>query len=87
MLEEADQRWVDEHGLLVDNPLFDQIAHAANLLRDTPELGKVVRRGRTTIYRLVLRAGWLLYYRYLRDRERVEIVAIWYGARGGEPPL
>ena len=54
---------------------------------DNPQLGKVARRGRTTIYTLVLSSGWKVYYRYFADRKLVEIVAIWYGARGDEPPL
>jgi hypothetical protein len=28
-----------------------------------------------------------IYVRYFADRKLVEIVAIWYGARGDEPPL
>jgi predicted transcriptional regulator len=27
-LDAADERWVDEHGLFADNPLFEQISHA-----------------------------------------------------------
>jgi plasmid stabilization system protein ParE len=86
-LDAADERWVDEHGLFADNPLFDQISHTAALLRENPELGKVVRRGRSTIYRLVLPSRWHLYYRYLADRALVEIVSVWYGGRGEEPLL
>lgn len=86
-LDAADERWVDEHGPLADNPLLEQIEHATVQLRASPELGKIVRRGRATIYRFLLPARWHLYYRYLADRELVEIVAIWYGGRGEEPPL
>ena len=86
-LDAADERWVDEHGLFADNPLFDQILHARALLAENPELGTIARRGRTTIYKLVLSSGWKLYYRYFADRELVEIVALWSGARGDEPPL
>lgn len=48
-LDAADERWVDEHGLFADNPLFEQISHARTLLADNPQLGKIARRGRTTI--------------------------------------
>jgi plasmid stabilization system protein ParE len=87
MLDAADERWVDEHGLFADNPLFDQIKHAIAQLSANPELGKIVRRGRASIHRLLLPSRWHLYYRYFVDREIVEIVAIWYGGRGDEPPL
>lgn len=86
-LDAADDRWIDEHGLLADNPLFSEIAKASELLQANPRLGKIVRRGRSTIYRVLVPSGWHLYYRYLADRERVEIVAIWYAARGNEPAL
>ncbi len=87
MLDAADERWVDEHGLFAENPLFEQITHASELLQANPELGKSVRRGRSVIYRLVLPSRWHLYYRYLADRKVVEIDAVWYGGRGDEPPL
>jgi plasmid stabilization system protein ParE len=73
--------------VFADNPLFDQIDHATVLLRENPELGKIVRRGRSTIHRLVLPSHWHLYYRYLADRALVETVAVWYGGRGDEPLL
>jgi hypothetical protein len=56
-LDAADERWVDEHGLFADNPLFEQISHARTLLADNPQLGKIARRGRTTIYKLVFVVG------------------------------
>src|SRR5256885_10481952 len=69
MLEEADERWFNEHGL-ADNPLLDEVAHAAGLLRDNPELGVVYHRGafRRPIRRLLLRSGWHLYYAYDASR-------------------
>ena len=33
MLDEADERWIGEHGFLVDNPLLNEVEHAAALLR------------------------------------------------------
>ncbi len=36
MLDAADERWVDEH--VADNPLFEQITHASELLQANPEL-------------------------------------------------
>jgi hypothetical protein len=44
MLDEADERWIGEHGVLVDNPMLNEIEHAATLLRASPELGVVYRR-------------------------------------------
>jgi plasmid stabilization system protein ParE len=87
MLEAADEKWIDEHGFDVDNPLFEQIKHASDLLRANPELGKIVRRGRFAIHRLLLPSGWHLYYRFLAGRQLVEILAVWYASRGEEPPL
>lgn len=86
-LDAADERWVNEHGLLADNPLFDHLQHATMRLAENPQLGKVARRGRTTIYKLLLSPGWYLYYRHVVDRQLVEIVAVWYAGRGHEPPL
>ncbi len=39
MLDEADERWIAEHGFGEDNPLLRQIEHACDLLVDNPELG------------------------------------------------
>lgn len=33
MLDEADERWIAEHGFATDNPLLDQIEHAAEMPR------------------------------------------------------
>lgn len=87
MLHAADERWVDEHGLLADNPLLDQVTRASDQLRANPEIGKEVRRGRSVIRRLLLASGWHLYYRFLADRQLVEILAVWWGGRGDEPSL
>jgi hypothetical protein len=38
MVDEADERWVAEHGLLADNPLLDEILHASDLLRTNPQM-------------------------------------------------
>ncbi len=86
-LDAADERWVDEHGLLEDNPLFGHVRKATLRLAENPQLGTVARRGRTPIYKLLLSPGWHLYYRYLVDRKLVEIVAVWYAGRGHAPPL
>lgn len=67
-LEAADEHWVDEHGLLAENPLFDQINHACDLLRANPQLGMIVRRGREVIRRQLLPSRWHLYYRFLASR-------------------
>ena len=60
MVDEADERWVAEHGLLANNPLLDEILHASDLLRTNPQIGVVVRRGRSEIRRLLLHSGWHL---------------------------
>jgi hypothetical protein len=44
MLDEADERWMSEHGFDADNPLLDEVARAAELLRENPELGVLYRR-------------------------------------------
>lgn len=88
MLEEAEVRWASGHEVS-DNPLLDQIARAADLLRENPELGVVYRRGgfRRETRRLLLRSGWHLYYSYERARGTIVIVAVWYARRGSGPPL
>ena len=45
MIDEADERWSTEHGFDAVNPLLDDILHAAELLRENPELGVVYPRG------------------------------------------
>jgi hypothetical protein len=40
-------RWISEHGFDADNPLFEEISHAAELLCETPELG-IVYPGQVT---------------------------------------
>ncbi|HWN70213.1 MAG TPA: hypothetical protein VNM90_21385 [Haliangium sp.] len=57
MVDEADERWVAEHGFLADNPLLNEILHASDLLRTNPQIGIVVRRGHSEIRRLVLHSG------------------------------
>lgn len=88
MLEAAEARWASGHEVS-DNPLLDQIARAADLLRENPELGVVYRRGgfRRETRRLLLRSGWHLYYSYERARSTIVIVAVWYARRGSGPPL
>ena len=57
MADEANERWVAEHGFLADNPLLDEILGASDLLRTHPQIGVVVRRGRSEIRRLLLQSG------------------------------
>jgi hypothetical protein len=89
MLDEADERWIGEHGFLVDNPLLNEIEHAATLLRANPELGVAYRREsfRREIRRLLLRSGWHLYYSYDASRSVLVVVAVWFASRGSAPPL
>jgi plasmid stabilization system protein ParE len=90
MLREADERWIDEHGVLAENPLFAQVDHAVALLREQPRLGLVVRhRGQLVgeARRLLLRSGWHLYYHFDAEREFIEILAVWFASRGSGPPL
>lgn len=39
MVDEADERWIAEHGLLAENPLLDEILRASDLLRTHPQIG------------------------------------------------
>jgi plasmid stabilization system protein ParE len=87
MVDEADERWVAEHGFLADNPLLNEILRASDLLRINPQIGVVVRRGRSEIRRLLLHSGWHLYYRFHGDRQLVEILAVWFASRGSTPLL
>lgn len=89
MLDEADERWISEHGFNADNPLLDEVARAAELLRDNPELGVLYRQHifRRDIRRLLLRSGWHIYYAHDAERGLVVIVAVWFSNRDAEPPL
>lgn len=87
MLDEADEHWVGEHGFLAENPLLDEVLRASNVLRGNPQIGIIVRRGRSEIRRLLLHSGWHLYYRFSADSQLVEILAVWFASRGGAPPL
>lgn len=87
MVDEADEHWVAEHGFLADNPLLNEILHARDLLRTNPQIGVVVRHGRSEIWRLPLHSGWHIYYRFHGDRQLVEILAVWFATRGNTPPL
>jgi len=89
LIDEADERWSTEHGFDAVNPLLDGILHAAELLRENPELGVVYSPGgfRNEVRRLLLRSGWHVYYRFNSNRNLVEIVAIWFANRGSGPPL
>jgi plasmid stabilization system protein ParE len=89
MLDEADERWISEHGYDVDNPLLDEVPEAVALLRAAPELGvsyqhQSFRRG---IRRLLLRSGWHLYYSFDASRSLIVIVAVWFAARGAGPSV
>jgi len=89
MLDQADERWIAEHGFDADNPLFEEVAGAADLLRETPELGVPYGEARfhREVRRLLLRSGWHVYYSFDRVRNAVVIVAVWYAARGTGPPI
>ncbi|MGE0400551.1 MAG: hypothetical protein AB7T06_27830 [Kofleriaceae bacterium] len=89
MLDEADERWISEHGFADDNPLLIEVVRAKALLRETPELGLVYRRARfqRDVRRLLLRSGWHLYYTFDPERGVVVIIAVWFATRGSGPPL
>jgi plasmid stabilization system protein ParE len=87
MVAEADERWIADHGFLAENPLLNEILHASDLLRSHPQLGVIVRRGRSEIRRLLLHSGWHLHYRFRAERQLVEILAVWFASRGSTPPL
>ena len=46
MLDDADERWVAEHGYFATNRLVEEAEHATELLRHEPELGVRFRRTR-----------------------------------------
>jgi plasmid stabilization system protein ParE len=90
MLDDADERWVAEHGYLATNPLIDEAEHATEQLRHNPELGVRFRRARDRrpeISRLLLQSGWHLYFSVDASRSHVLILTVWYARRGGPPPL
>jgi len=89
MLDEADERWIGEHGYDVDNPLLDEVSRAVLLLQTTPELGVryLPHTFRREIRRLLLRSGWHVYYWHDTTRSVVVIVAIWFATRGSGPIL
>lgn len=90
MLLEADDRWVAEHGVLAANPLVEEAEHAIEVLGRDPQLGKRYRsaRGRQPeIRRLLLPTGWHLYYSVDASRSHVQILAVWFAARGNDPVL
>lgn len=87
MLEAADEHWTDEHGYFAENPLLNELESAADRLRANPEIGVIVRRGRSTIRRLLMQSGWHIYYRFRTERKLVEILAVWFAGRGSGPPL
>jgi plasmid stabilization system protein ParE len=90
MLDEVSERWIAEHGYAADNPLFNQIDQARDLLLEHPKLGIVVQqdgRLRGEVRRLLLGSGWHLYYRFQAEQQLVEILAVWFASRGSGPPL
>lgn len=90
MLDDADERWVAEHGYLAANPLVEEAEHAIELLRHNPELGVRFRRAqgrRPEIRRPLLQTGWHLYYGVDASRSHLVILAVWYASRGESPRL
>ena len=89
MLHEADERWSSEHGFDTENPLLAEVARAAELLRENPELGIAYRQNtfRRDVRRLLLRSGWHLYYTLDSERASIVIVAVWFSNRGAAPEL
>jgi plasmid stabilization system protein ParE len=88
MLDDADEKWGAEHGFDTDNPLLDEVARSADLLRENPELGVLYRQSfRRHVRRLLLRSGWHLYYTHDSERSSIVIVAVWFSNRGAGPAL
>ncbi len=46
MLDEADERWIAEHGFGADNPLVEEIHRAHDRLRENPQIAAAARRSR-----------------------------------------
>ena len=90
MLDDADERWVAEHGYFAANPLVQEAEHATEMLHHDPELGVRFQRARghrPEIRRLLIQPGWHLYYSLDASRSHVLILAVWYASRGQPPPL
>jgi plasmid stabilization system protein ParE len=91
MLDDADERWVAEHGYLAANPLVEEAEHATELLRHNPELacdsvelGAAGLRSGACCFK---QAGTSTTYSVDVSRSHVLILAVWYASRGGPPPL
>jgi hypothetical protein len=88
MLDEVDERWTSEHGFDAENPLFEEVARAGELLREPGAWCSLPPVGlRRAVRRLLLRSGWHIYYSYDVERELVVIVAVWFANGGAEPQL
>ncbi len=88
MLDDADERWVAEHGYFAPNPLVEEAEHATEQLRHNPALGMhsvELETAGPEIRRLLLPTGWHLYYSVDANRSRVLILAVWYARRGQSP--
>jgi plasmid stabilization system protein ParE len=66
--------------------LGEELDRAFNRLAENPHLGASWPR-REGVRRLVLaRVGFLVLYRVHARAERIELLAVWHGARGRPPP-
>jgi hypothetical protein len=53
MLDDADERWVAEHGYFAANPLVEEAERATEMLRHNPDLGVRFRACGTVISRSI----------------------------------
>ena len=66
--------------------LGDELDRAFDRIAENPNVGAPWPR-RAGVRRLVLaRVGFLILYRVRARAERVEVLALWHGARGQPPP-
>jgi len=79
--------WWRTHRHKAPAALEEDVDEAIELLRNTPQVGIVVRARRGIVRALWLeRIGYFLYYKILDDGA-VEILRFWHASRGSRPKL
>jgi toxin ParE1/3/4 len=63
------------------------ILDRVELLRSVPFMGKVYPKATRFEVRQVVVGRYRILYRVFEEANLVEILAVWHGARGGEPEL
>ncbi|MBC8068441.1 MAG: type II toxin-antitoxin system RelE/ParE family toxin [Deltaproteobacteria bacterium] len=82
--------WRREHRGLAPEMFVGELATALTLLAANPLSGPVHRErpGDVDVRRMSLRGSrYRVYYRFLPESDRVEVLAVWHTSRGREPEL